>query len=262
MNRPTRLILGGSGTNFFAYIGALKCIQYSMFYNIVEVIGVSGGSLIGSLFCAGYTPRQIEKIVCNIEFDKLIDRNLLPVLYSQGYGLIKGNKILEILKQYLPKDFDNLIVDLSILVTSLTDKRLIVLNKNNKLNFELPEAVRASMSIPNLFSFVSKNDKIYMDGGIFNNYPVDIESNIYTIGIKADSHSNTNNGIKNIFHYNNIIIDCLLESRKIKAVEDSKNTKHIHILVDNDCYDLNIPLEKKKELIKAGYEQTKRALNV
>jgi NTE family protein len=262
MTRDIRLVLGGSGTNFFAYIGALKYIHYQCDYNIKEVIGVSGGSLVGSLFCAGYTPRQIEKIVCSIDFNSLLDKNILPIFYSQGYGLIKGNKILSVLNEYLPSSFKDLKIDLYVLITSVLSKSVIVVSKLNDIGLTVSESVRCSISIPNLFSFYQKNNNIYIDGGIFNNYPVDLKTGIKeTIAIKADSKFNANGEIKNIFHYNSIIIDCLLESRKLKSLEDSSNTKHIQIFVNNDGYDLNISKEKKLELIKAGYEQTKKVLN-
>lgn len=262
MDKEVRLVLGGSGTNFFAYIGALKYIYYQCHYDIKEIIGVSGGSLVGSLYCAGYTPRQIEKIVLDIDFNGLLDKNIVPILQSSGYGLIKGKKILDMLKIYLPLSFTELKTDLYILVTDLLNKKLNILSKYDNKGFTVSEAVRSSISIPNLFSFVQKNGTVYIDGGIFNNYPVDVITSIKnTIGIKADSKCSLDNGIKNIFHYNNIVIDCLLESRKEKSLEDSGNTKHIQIFVNNDGYDLTISKEKKQELIKAGYEMTKKVLD-
>jgi NTE family protein len=261
MSKEIRLILGGSGTNFFAYIGALKYIYYQCHYDIKEIVSVSGGSLVGALFCAGYTPRQIEKIVLDIDFNSLLDKNLLPIMYNYGYGLVKGKKILDLLKIYLPSNFFELKIDLYVLVTDLMNKKLNIISKNNTQNFTVSEAIRSSISIPNLFSFVEKNGTIYIDGGIFNNYPVDVITNqSETIGIKADSKCSVDNGIKNIFHYNNIVIDCLLESRKEKSMEDSKNTKHVQIFVNNDGYELNVSKDKKQELIKAGYETTKKVL--
>jgi NTE family protein len=254
-----RLVLGGSGINFFCYVGALKYLYYNSNYRIREVVGVSGGSLIGALYSAGYTPNDIEALLLDLDFRKIFDRCWLPISSHRGYGLIRGVKILNLLKRYLPSSFKDLMVDFKVLVTDLINKKLLIVSSDNSYGLSISEAVRCSIGIPNVFTYYKKNGLVYVDGGILNNYPVDIPT-VYgrTIGVKVNSVDN--NRIDNIFEYNFRIIECLFLSRELKSIEDSDGTVHIRIDCYHNSFDFNIDNTTKKDLIRIGFLATKRTL--
>jgi NTE family protein len=254
-----RLVLGGSGINFFCYVGVLKYLYYNSDYRIREVVGVSGGSLVGGLYSAGYTPNDIESLLLELDFSKIFDRNWFPVSKYSGYGLIKGVRILNLLRRYLPYSFKDLMVNFSVLVTDLINKRLLVVGRDSSYDLSVSEAIRCSIGIPNIFSYYRKNGLVYVDGGILNNYPVDLPT-IYgrTIGVKVNSVDS--NGIGNIFEYNSRVIDCLFLSRELKSIEDSEGTIHIRIDCYHNSFDFNIDDVTKRDLIRIGFLAAKRAL--
>lgn len=117
---------------------------------------------------------------------------------------------LKNLKNYYP-EFN--IRDLSITGTNYTDASLSVFNVKNTPTMPIALAVRISASLPIFFKTVIYNNKEYMDGGVFDNYPMQIfddpyyldsssplsylgsGANVLTLGFKVDSFDE----IRNVF---------------------------------------------------------------
>src|SRR5690606_37438682 len=69
------LVLSGGGAKGLAHIGVLKVID-SLGIRIDYVAGTSMGAIIGSLYAAGYSGKQIDTIFRDVDFDKIINDNL------------------------------------------------------------------------------------------------------------------------------------------------------------------------------------------
>nr|WP_155088077.1 patatin-like phospholipase family protein [Winogradskyella ouciana] len=188
------LVLSGGGAKGFAHIGALKVID-SLGIKIDYISGTSMGAIIGSLYATGYSGKQLENLFNTIDFDELINdkfpRASKPFYErdnSEKYAvslpfdrfnislpsaLSRGQSVYNLLYQMmLPvnnvRDFENLPIPFFCIATNIETGESIIMDKGN-----LAEAVTASGALPSLFQPVIIDDKILIDGGVTNNFPVE-----------------------------------------------------------------------------------------
>jgi len=157
------LVLGGGSAKGLAHIGVLKVLEE---HNIkIDMIsGASIGALIGALYLSGYSPKELEEMIKNLNFKKLID---IGVPRS---GLIKGDKMESYLRELLDeKKFSDLSAPLYITAVDIVNYSEVVFSKG-----DLAKAIRASVSVPGIFRPAKNNGKILVDGGVLDNLPIEI----------------------------------------------------------------------------------------
>lgn len=190
------IVLSGGGAKGMAHIGALKVIEEAGI-PIDIIVGTSMGSIIGGLYSIGYTTEQLDSIVMSQDWSVLLSdkayrksldfqtkeqnaRYVLTVPFFEkpqdiiGGGMIKGRNIGRMLWKLTEGyhdsiDFRKLPIPFACVSQNLVTGEEVVFESG-----VLPIAIRASMSIPGVFAPVSMNDCVLIDGGIVNNYPVDI----------------------------------------------------------------------------------------
>lgn len=188
------LVLSGGGAKGFAHVGVLKEIEKAGI-QIDYIGGTSMGAIVGGLYAAGYNANQIEKIVIETDFYNLIrDLNtrkskpffekehgekyslVLPINKGKiglPQGVSKGQNVLSFLTQLLSPvdaitDFSKLPIPFFCIATDVETGNQVKL-----MNGSLPLALRASGSFPTLLNPIEINNKLLIDGGIANNFPVD-----------------------------------------------------------------------------------------
>ena len=190
------VVLSGGGAKGTAHIGALKVIERAGI-PVDIVTGTSMGSLIGGLYAIGYNADALDSLVRGLDWSYVIsDRENMSrqslsdrkkqntYILSQGLtigkrnendgGFIKGKNINMLLEKlcigYTDSiDFNRLPIPFACVATNLVD--------NTEVDFRsgrLPQALRASMAIPAVFSPVRIGKMVLVDGGLTNNYPVDL----------------------------------------------------------------------------------------
>lgn len=190
------VVLSGGGAKGMAHIGALKVIEEAGI-PIDIIVGTSMGSIIGGLYSIGYTAAQLDSIVMSQDWNILLsDKAYRKKLdfqtkeHSSHYilsvpffekpqdlisgGVIKGRNIGHMLWQLTEGYHDSLDFRKLPVPFACVSQDLVT---GDEIVFEsgvLPIAIRSSMSIPGVFAPVSLNDRVLIDGGIVNNYPVDI----------------------------------------------------------------------------------------
>ncbi len=207
------LVLSGGGAKGVAHIGALKAMEEAGLRPDF-IAGTSMGAVIGSLYAVGYSATQIEQMILEIDWNVVLsndvplnyisfeekeyyDRYLLDVPIDHGRvaltsGLIDGQMLTEVLMHYLwpsfeYKDFDALPIPYRCLATDVKTGNSIVFSGGS-----LPTAVRASMALPTAFSAVNLDTTLAVDGGVLNNFPVDIMREMgadYIIGVNVSAPS-------------------------------------------------------------------------
>jgi NTE family protein len=188
------LVLSGGGAKGFAHIGALKVID-SLGIKIDYIAGTSMGAIIGSLYATGYSGKQLEAMFNNQDFDELINDNFprsaksfyerensekyavsLPFdkfKISLPSALSRGQNVYNLLYQLmLPvndvRDFEKLPIPFFCIVTDIETGESLIMDKG-----KLAEVVTASGALPSLFQPVVIDDRIFIDGGVTNNFPVE-----------------------------------------------------------------------------------------
>lgn len=195
-NRPgIGLVLSGGGAKGLAHIGVLKVLEEE---GIVPdyITGTSMGSIIGGLYAIGYTSSELDSIVRGVKWDHLLtdkiplnsvspheknDYNRYQVEFTitrDGLdipsGLVRGQQISELISSLSwhvadSRSFDDLPIPFRCVAADLISGEQYVFDKGN-----LTTALRASMSIPTVFSPVSIDSMLLVDGGVLNNYPVQL----------------------------------------------------------------------------------------
>jgi NTE family protein len=163
MNKNVTLVLSGGGARGFAHIGVIEELE-SCGYTINSIAGTSMGALVGGVYAAGKM-NEYKEWVYNLDKQKIF--RLLDFSFS-NQGLIKGDKVLKTMKEFIP---DTNIEDLKIKYTATA----FDLAHNNEIVFRegsLYKAIRASISIPTVFTPVIRGDCVLVDGGVVNNIPI------------------------------------------------------------------------------------------
>ena len=189
------LVLSGGGAKGFAHIGVLKVLEEAG-VRIDYIGGTSMGAMIGALYSSGYLANELDSIVTSIDYTDLMQDNLprrSKSIYqkenSEKYALTlplkngnlvlpsaisKGQNIFNMLSRltehvHTINDFSKLPIPFFCIATNLENGNVEILE-----NGFLPEAIKASGSFPTLLNPVEINGKLLTDGGVVNNFPVDI----------------------------------------------------------------------------------------
>ncbi|MBN2395713.1 MAG: patatin-like phospholipase family protein, partial [Candidatus Atribacteria bacterium] len=190
------LALSGGGARGFAQIGVLQVLEENNI-PIDIIVGSSMGSIIGGLYAAGYSPKEIEQITKNIDWSTImVDKPPRTSLFI-GQKQERGRAILQFrfkgLKPAIPQaitpgqkltsiltnltltanyptssDFDQLKIPFRALACDLVSGNSVIIGKGN-----LAEAMKASSAVPLLFAPVAIDSMLLVDAGLINNIPVD-----------------------------------------------------------------------------------------
>jgi NTE family protein len=176
-DRPARtriaLALGSGGARGYAHIGAIQVLDERGF-EIVAIAGSSMGALVGGLRAAGKLEEYTEWALGLSQLDVL--RLLDPSLSAAG--AIRGQKVFAKVGEL----FDGaLIEDLPVPYTAVAADLLA----RREVWFQsgpIAAAIRASISIPGVFTPVMLNGRLLADGGLMNPVPI-----APTVGVHADA---------------------------------------------------------------------------
>ena len=223
-DRPkVAVVLSGGGAKGTAHIGALKVIEEAGI-PIDYVVGTSMGAIVGGLYSIGYTPQQLDSMVNaqNWKFllsdapnpkDVLLDdrlkseRYVLSIPFSlksaniSDAGIIKGRNLARLFSTLTDGyqdsvNFNRLPIPFACVSENLVDGSEVVFHEGI-----LATAMRSSMSIPGVFVPVDLNGMVLVDGGMVNNYPVDVALGMgadYIIGVDVQSPLLKASGLKSL----------------------------------------------------------------
>jgi NTE family protein len=164
MAKPINLVLSGGGARGIAHIGIIEILE-EQGYEIKAIAGTSMGALVGGVYAA-QAMEAYKQWLINADIKealKMLDFSLnLP-------GLIKGQKIMSKIDSMLKiKKIEDLLIPYKAVATDLNHNSEVVFNQG-----KIIDAIRASVSIPTVFTPVLTGDKMLVDGGLVNNIPID-----------------------------------------------------------------------------------------
>ena len=157
------IALGSGSARGWAHIGVLRRLQrHGIEPDIVT--GTSIGALVGSCYAADKLD-ELESWVTSLGWRDVV--SLMDVKFSGG--LIEGRKVFQFFDQHMADlTFENLSKPFAAIATDLQSGREIWLQHGH-----LAEAVRASISIPGLFTpYRTQSGQVLVDGGLVNPVPV------------------------------------------------------------------------------------------
>lgn len=201
------LVLSGGGAKGIAHVAIIKVLEDNDI-PIDYVTGTSMGAIVGSLYACGYSPEEMMELFTSKDFAQwstgTLDPKRIYYTYRQPqtprqfnvnfskpdsaniFSYIPANLIspmpmnVEFLRLFGPYtlqcegDFDKLFVPFRCVTSDIYHKHKIVC-----ANGSLGEAVRQSMSFPLVFKPIERDGVLVYDGGIYDNFPVDVMTDTY-----------------------------------------------------------------------------------
>ena len=165
-NKRVGLALGSGGARGWAHIGAIEVLQ-ERGIEVDVITGTSMGAVVGAYLAAGQLP-VLRELADNIDWRSL--RQFFWEVSLSRSGLTDGNRLLEETGKMLGVTrFEDLQIPFAAVATRLDDGGEAALSTGNLL-----VALRASISIPGLFSPVQVGDHWMVDGGLVNPVPVNV----------------------------------------------------------------------------------------
>ncbi len=233
------VVLSGGGAKGMAHIGVLKVLEKAGI-PIDMVAGTSIGSIAGGLYAIGYNAHSLDSLVKSLDWGYVIsDRENLgnqslsdrqkqyTYLFTTGKsagkrdrsagGFIKGKNLRELFQRLCSGYTDSLDfshdlpIPFACVATDIVTNTEVVFHSGR-----LPQAMRASMAIPAVFSPVRMGDMVLVDGGMRNNFPVDVARNMgadIVIGITLDGKPKTAEDINSTMSILSQIIDFNCENK-------------------------------------------------
>ncbi|WP_158971621.1 patatin-like phospholipase family protein [Paraglaciecola sp. L3A3] len=253
-------IFSGGGTRLSAHIGILDALN-QLNVSFDHIVGVSGGSIVASLYCSGMPLEQIKELAIETDFKKFKGFSLLTLLL-QG-GLSNGDKFEAWIDNKLGgKTFSQISHHLNILATDVNGGGPVTFNKKNSPHLKVSKAVRFSMSIPLFFSFQSYKEHILVDGAILSEdalYQDWADDGTQVICFRLKSDQVADKKFKKswlpIKQYVMMLVRTFMTAMSREYVHDQywKNT----IVVNTgklSPVDFNMTVQQKEDLYLAGYQ--------
>ena len=276
------LVIGGGGPFGFTAFGVLKYLHDVEFWNIKNIktiYATSIGALIGTFLILGYdynyiydyyVKRPWEKIFKGISLNNIFniysDKGAIEIypLYVESLKMVLEAKGLTI-KTTLKEFYEYSGVELNIIASEINEFKYEILSHKTYPDLDLINALTISASLPVIFTPHFLDNKCFIDGGIFSNYPV----NICLRETKCDKNKILGIRKKESYTYPNLTSDStfmefmfIFCQKVLDKVGESNTIEHIPYDIECDMgifnnYDewfnlFNIS-EKRVMLIEKGY---------
>jgi len=242
------LVLGGGAARGFAHVGVIRILEQEKI-PIHMIVGTSVGSLIGALYASDPNSFNLEWLAFSIEKDDIFDYS---VIYSK-MGPVQGERLEKFIQTKVKaKTIEQMKIPFYAVATDL--------NAGNTWVFErgsVAKAVRASSSIPGIFQPLELGGKMYVDGGVTNNLPVDVaRAKGADIVIAVNISKNLQNP------QINSLFDVILQSINIMGRElVIYKSRGYDVLIEPNVGDVGTTdFTQKKRLMDAGIQAAKQAL--
>ncbi|RLE23316.1 MAG: patatin [Acidobacteria bacterium] len=183
------LVFEGGGVKGIAYLGALQVLdEKNILKQIRRIGGTSAGAINAVLLALGYTLDEMQEILTGLDFHNFMDSSWGIIRDTDRlltkFGWYKGDFFRKWMGQLIEKKTGNPhstfndfaqhdFPALYLVGTNLSTGFSEVFSVEHTPRMPVADAARISMSIPLFFTAVRNfRGDVFVDGGVFNNYPV------------------------------------------------------------------------------------------
>ena len=173
-----------------AYVGALEVLEREgILQNIKRVAGTSAGAMMAVMVGLRYTADEVKEKLWKLNFKKFMDSSFGIVRDSKRlideYGWYKGDYFRDLMADLIKEKTGNGEMTFKQLAATKKFRDIYLVgvdlstgisktfcNDDISGDMKVADAARISMSIPLFFASVKKDDHIYVDGGLLDNYSI------------------------------------------------------------------------------------------
>jgi len=280
-------VFSGGGLKGFALVGAYQVLEEKG-YRFHRVAGTSAGAILACFIAAGYSAKEIEKMLDEQDFQVLLDprKTIIPLPLMKWFqlywrlGLYQGNALENwFLEKLAAKDvytFSDLPPGkLKLVASDLTNGKMIVLPDDlegygiSAETFPIARALRMSCGIPFFFEpvrlKVGKGETIVVDGGVLSNFPMWIfndeggntERPVLGLKLSRSQEEMPGHKIDNALDLFEALFSTMKNSHDERYISRKHERNIIFIPVDDySATQFDMDQETKEELIEAGRNST------
>lgn len=267
------LVLSGGSAKGLAHIGV---IQYLEEIGIKPdlIVGTSMGAIVGAMYSIGYSVDEMKEVAVRTDWLKYLSndtdlRNLnieekdnyenymysFPILRGKPElkkGFIYGQEMeLNLNKITFPaveyENFDSFPIQFRAISTNVLDGTEYIFTGG-----PLGTALRASMSLPTLFYPVKYEDKLLIDGGVSDNFGIEIAIKEGADIIIGSNVGNDIYGEKELSSFQRISSQLIMFNSKKKV---QKYKDFIDILIEPPVTHMGTRFDKALDIIQSGYDE-------
>jgi len=268
------LALSGGGSLGLAHIGVLQYFEEHRI-PIDAIAGTSMGGIVGGLYATGHTPAEIEAVFADAGWDDLLlaqpnykdlpiqarqDRARYPgdlvLRLGQGLTLPAGLSTAEALDLFFSRqvlaysaveDFAQLPTAFRCVATKLETGELFVLRHGN-----LARALRATMSVPGIFTPVEWEGHLLVDGGLVDNLPTDVARDMGADVVIAVHFSTPVPPVRQLRTLPNVLTQAVSVA---VSVTERENLRNADLVLAPSLVGISgIDYKHARELIERGYQ--------
>ena len=285
------VVLGGGGAKGAAHIGVLKYLE-EIGIPVDYVAGTSMGSIIGGLYAMGYSPDELATLIANMNWSQYvgnsIDRSAMSLETRQRHSTYLAILPFSLSKIFNPNqdkqtigfipsafvnntalinlfndlcvgyqkemDFNDLPIPFACVATDIRTGKEIDIRHGS-----VPTAMRASMAIPGVFTPVTIDNHLLVDGGLVNNFPADLIKEMgadIIIGVEV-TDADTLISDDNVTLTD--ILNGLIDNAVNKKRYQNQALCNVHITPDITGYGtLSFSHDAIDTLVNRGYQEAKR----
>jgi len=262
----TKLLLCGGGFKFYYIYGSITYLyEKNVLQNINEFIGVSAGALLCLVFSIGYTPLELDKFVLEFKFDKLIDPHIDNLLEKRG--LDDGEILKAAIQQFLiKKKLDENITfselykktnkKLVFIASNITKNVIEIIDHNTYPDMPIWQGILITSALPLLFQPIQYNENYLIDGGVFDNYPIDLfmDDKNDMLGINLSVHIKDIDFNVDFFEYMIKLFTISHHWKNLNKIDKyRKYTVEIRTYDATELLNTEISIEEKNRRILHGY---------
>ena len=236
MAKLKHLVFSGGSTNVLGFLGFLKFLSENNLLNDIEsYTGTSAGAVLSYFLSIGFTWLEIYQFNKFFDHKKVIDFDLTN--FIQNYGFCTIDKFTHFLikmveyKNIDPKitfkeHFELTKIKVTLAGSCINDSCIEFFNYETSPDMEIVQALRITCCIPFIFSPIIYKNKIYLDGGIFLNYPIEYNDHQLdeTLGMrtKDDCVNKCHVDVSSLTSYMSAVLKCVIngDTKKISDKYD------------------------------------------
>ena len=260
------LVLAGGGMKGLGILGAIKYLEeLDLIKNIEIYAGTSIGLIISVLIIIGYTSHDIYKFTKLFDMSKSLDLDINNLFTK--YTINNCNNYDIILSELLKKKNINPKINLLELykltkkkvigtTVCITTKQTEYISYENYPELDVLTFMKMSSSVPFLFQPVTYKNKLYIDGGLTDNFPLDLFNNKLenVIGINIISEYFNIKEVKDILDYFLTIMGIFI-TNSIKCYTDNKYKNIVYNIniTNSNPFNFSMSNKDKKNMYMEGY---------
>ena len=268
------VVLSGGGAKGVAHVGVLRMIEEAG-VRVDYIGGTSMGAIVAALYSIGYSVDDLDSIIRVLDMSKMVAgdiprKNLtyfektydgstfasvpiknwkigLPQGLSNGQDVIDA--FTELTREYPGhQDFNKLPIPLVMMATDIETGESIEFHEGS-----IPLVMRASSSFPSLFSPIVIDDRLLVDGGVMNNFPV---AEVRKMGADIIIGVSVEDGLykKEELTSMTSIIEQITSFKMVEKSNKQKELVDIYIKPDIKGYSV-MSFDKAPELLELGEEE-------